>query len=45
MDKMLVVFYKNILEIAFSFVVGREISIFVGQILNSIIIIILGRRE
>ena len=43
---MLVVFYENFLEIGLSFVVGgSKLTFFVGQILNSKIVFILGRRE
>ena len=43
---MLVVFYENFLEIGLSFVVGgSKLTFFVGQILNSRIVFILGRSE
>ena len=46
MDEVLVVFYENIPKIVLSFVVGRsKLPFFVGQILNSIIAIILRPRE
>jgi len=45
-DEVLVVFCENLLEIILCFVVGRsKLPIFVGQILNSIVAIMLGQRE
>ena len=43
---MLIVFCENLLETGLSFMVGGSMLIFfVGQILNSRIVFILGRRE
>jgi len=43
---VLVVFSENLPEIGLSFVVGgSKLTFFVGQILNSKIVFILGRRE
>ena len=44
--KVLVVFCKNLSGIVLFFVIGMsKLAIFVGQILNYIIEIVLGRRE
>jgi len=45
-NEVLVVFCENLPETALSFVVGgSKLTFFVGQILNSRIAFILGRRE
>ena len=46
MNEVLVVFCENLLETGLSFVIGgSKLIFFVGQILNSKIVFILGRRE
>ena len=46
MDEILVVFCENLSEIILSFVVdGSKFTFFMGQNLNSKIVIILGQRE
>ena len=46
MDEILVVFCENLLEIMLSFVIGMsKVAFFVEQILNSIVVFILGQME